>query len=213
MVKYNLNHLQQEEHQMVCGPIQDDEALFLYSIVKAMRMKRILEVGGLHGYSAQNFLASMTEGVLYTVDLNKVPKLSSNHIVIQKDANKVDHLDFAQGDPLDLVFFDCHNMSQIGLHDRLVKSGIVDSKTIIALHDTNVHYGVNGKPKVHQRVERDMTNKLKKLGYDVFCLHPRKKNHGVGTDLKFRHGVSICQKFKFLPLTNTACAIGEKFFI
>lgn len=54
MVKYNLDHLVQPHKQMVCGPIQDDEALLLYAFVKTMRMKRILEIGGLDGHSARN---------------------------------------------------------------------------------------------------------------------------------------------------------------
>ena len=115
MVVYNLSHLNQPDHQMVVGPIQDDEALFLYSIVRAMRMKNILEVGGLNGYSAKNFLEAMIDGVLYTVDLNIVPKLSNNHFLIQKNAAIVKASDFIKG-PLDLVFFDCHDISQMKLY-------------------------------------------------------------------------------------------------
>ena len=33
MVNYDLAHLTQPENQNVSGPIQDDEALFLYSII------------------------------------------------------------------------------------------------------------------------------------------------------------------------------------
>ena len=33
MVNYDLTHLTQPENQNVSGPIQDDEALFLYSII------------------------------------------------------------------------------------------------------------------------------------------------------------------------------------
>lgn len=46
--------------------LQDDEALFLYSIVYGMRMSSVLEIGGLRGYSAQNFLQAMkpTQGEL-----------------------------------------------------------------------------------------------------------------------------------------------------
>jgi hypothetical protein len=85
---------------------------------------------------------------------------------------------------------------------------------MIALHDTNVHYNSFGKPIIHQKVEREMTNKFKSIGYDVFSLHPRKRNHSK--ELPFRHGVSICQRFEFLPhspvLKNIDC-VTEKLFI
>jgi len=59
MVHYDLSHLTQEEHQNVCGPFHDDEALFIYSIIRGCRLKRILEIGGLSGYSAKNFFTSI----------------------------------------------------------------------------------------------------------------------------------------------------------
>ena len=59
MVKYDLSHLTQSEDQNVGGPVQDDENLFLYSIIRGCRLSRILEIGGLDGYSAKNFLQAM----------------------------------------------------------------------------------------------------------------------------------------------------------
>jgi predicted O-methyltransferase YrrM len=107
MVNYDLSHLSQPENQNVAGPIQDDEALFLYSIIRGCRLERILEIGGLSGYSARNFLQALSfskDGILYTCDLNPVPILSENHKVIIKNA-----LDLTINDldskPLDLVFF------------------------------------------------------------------------------------------------------------
>ena len=49
--------------------IDDDEALLLYAVVRGLRMSRVLEIGGLSGYSAKNFLQAMTptKGVVYTV--------------------------------------------------------------------------------------------------------------------------------------------------
>ena len=84
------------------------EALFLYSVIRGSRLKRILEIGGLSGYSAKNFLEAVKfdkDGILYTCDISYVPVLSDNHKVIIKNAfdlsiDDVDHL------PLDLIFFD-----------------------------------------------------------------------------------------------------------
>jgi predicted O-methyltransferase YrrM len=41
------------------GLIQDDEALFLFGLIRVVRIKRILEIGGLNGYSALNFLKAL----------------------------------------------------------------------------------------------------------------------------------------------------------
>ena len=107
MVNYNLSHLSQPENQDVWGPIQDDEALFLYSIIRGCRLERILEIGGLSGYSANNFLQALSfnkNGVLYTCDINPVPVLAKNHIVIIKNALDLT-IDELGNKPLDMVFF------------------------------------------------------------------------------------------------------------
>jgi predicted O-methyltransferase YrrM len=71
MVTYALGHLTQADDQKVGGPIQDDEALLLFSMIRVMRLKRVIEFGGLGGYSARNFLEAVgRDGIVYTVDLN-----------------------------------------------------------------------------------------------------------------------------------------------
>ena len=89
---------------------QDDEALFVYGIVRAMRMSSVLEIGGQTGYSANNFLQAMTvtNGIVYTVDVNPVKlRHATRHKFIQKDAKYLTPQD-VDNKPLDLVLFDCH---------------------------------------------------------------------------------------------------------
>jgi hypothetical protein len=206
MVNYNINHLTQPETQRVLGPIQDDEALFLYSIIKGMRLNRILEIGGGEGYSARNFLQSMDKvnGKLYTVDINPVPILAENHKVIIKNAL---HLSVSDVDDqaVDLVFFDCHDIIQMDIFHYYVANGIITDNTILALHDTNLHYEpfqIFGSyiPEeggyAHQPVERKMVNIFKSIGYDIFTLHTTKDKHTA--EFPFRHGITVCQKFKEL---------------
>jgi predicted O-methyltransferase YrrM len=204
MVKYDLSHLTQAEHQNVSGPIQDDEALFLYSIIRGCRLTRILEIGGLNGYSGTNFLKALSytnDGILYTCDLNQVPKLAPNHVVIVKNALglSIDELD---NKPLDLIFFDCHDMIQMDIYFRFVNSGIITDKTILALHDTNLHYppyhycGTFVKEEngyAHQPVERTMVNIFKDLGYDIFSISTDASKHSA--DFPVRHGITVCKKF------------------
>lgn len=203
MVQYDLHHLTQSNTQEVLGPIQDDEALFLYSIVKGMRLNRLLEIGGLSGYSAVNFLKAMDQvqnGTLYTVDYNPCPCHGPNHRVITKNALDLTKTD-VDSQPVDLVFFDCHDMVQMDIYHRFVNEGIITDRTILALHDTNLHYPPfqawgpyisSEGGYAHQVVERRMVNMFKDLGYNVFMLHTTADKHD--DTFPYRHGVTVCQK-------------------
>ena len=139
MSNYDLSHLTQGDMQMVMGPIQDDEALFLYSIIKGMRLKTIMEIGFGDGYSAKNFLKAVgNDGLVISIDNGDwVYNIQENHIGICKDAGLVEKEDLPV-DKLDMIFFDCHNYEcQISLFDKLRTANIITNKTVLALHDTN----------------------------------------------------------------------------
>lgn len=207
MVNYDLSHLTQESTQNVWGPIQDDEALFLYSIIRGSRISKILEIGGLSGYSARNFLQAMTlskNPVLYTCDLNPVPKLADNHKTIIKNAMELTREDL-DNQQLEMVFFDCHDYVQLDIFFRLKDQNIIGEDTILALHDTNLHYEPYNRigkyvekegGYAHQEVERSMTNIFKNLGYDVFSIKTTKDKHD--DEFPIRHGITVCRKFKKL---------------
>lgn len=220
MVKYDLSHLTQSEDQNVGGPVQDDENLFLYSIIRGCRLSRILEIGGLDGYSAKNFLQAMDYNrsetdkdnyMLYTCDLFDVPNQGPHHKVIVK--NGVDLTpDDVDNKPLDMVFFDCHDMIQMVIYSVLCSKQIITDNTILALHDTNLHYPPFQHRKhyapydpigeyvpseggfAHQPVERHMTNIFKDMGYDIFSIGTDASKHSA--EFPVRHGMTICRKFK-----------------
>lgn len=207
MVHYNLTHLTQANTEAVLGPIQDTEALFLYALIRGMRMKRVLEIGGLGGYSARNFAAALEScnGIIYTVDINPVPVQCERHRVIQKNAEILTAGDLDNA-PLDLIFFDCHVYeAQMNCFTQLVREGIITDKTIIALHDTNLHpiktipsaYLLPEGGWVHQPVERCLVNDfVSKHGYHAFSLHTSLDSHDAS--MPFRHGVSLLQKFNVM---------------
>lgn len=208
-MNYDLSHLIQPAHQAVCGPIQDDEALLLFAVIRVMRMQTILEIGGLNGYSAINFCKALGKnGVLYTCDLNPVKICAKNHRVIQKDARLITKEDLEDNE-LDMVFFDCHDYeAQIALFLSLSRNNIITDKTLLALHDTGLHphkfspqsYLVNGEELgfVHQPVERQMVNDFKRIGYDAICFHTQMKRHD--DSFPFRHGITLMAKFKHLTI-------------
>lgn len=198
MVTYDLSHLTQAiDHHS--GAIQDDEALFLFAMIRVMDLRRILEIGGLQGYSARNFLAAVGEtGTVYTVDVNPVASVAPNHITIQKDASLVGPPD-VRGEALDLVFFDCHHYeAQMALFQHLRAAAMITENTVLALHDTNLYprkvvpwsYQVEGG-WVHQEVERRMVNDFHSMGYDVFVLGTKAAAHEP-----LRKGLTIARMFK-----------------
>jgi hypothetical protein len=209
MASFDLSHLVQPPTQAVLGPIQDDEALLLFAVIRVMRLRSILEIGGLGGYSAVNFLKAVgPDGIVFTCDINPVHQRALNHRVIHKDVRFLTDKD-VDGVILDLVFFDCHDYAvQMEMYLTLRRAGVISDRTMLALHDTNLHprqyvtwaYPVEGEDAgfVHQVAERKMVNDFKRLGYDALCFHTRMDCHDE--KLPFRHGLTILKKF--VPLAT-----------
>jgi len=211
--KYDLAHLVQKSNQNVGGPIQDDEALLLYALVRVMRVRRVLEIGGLNGYSARNFLAALgdeTNAAVYTCDIHPVESLAANHFVLTKDCAQV-QVNELHGQPLDLIFFDAHALQpQLTLLDRLQQAGLLTPDTVLALHDTNLHprktapwsYPLEEEGQVvgyvHQAVEREMVNRLRDRGWDALSLHLRSDR--ADPRMPIRHGISLMQRFRRLAI-------------
>jgi len=57
---HDLAHIGwQGRKQDVVGPLQDDEALLLFALSRALGVNRVLEIGSLNGDSARNFLSAV----------------------------------------------------------------------------------------------------------------------------------------------------------
>ena len=229
--KYDLSHLTQPTSQNVLGPIQDDEALLLYSLVRCNRMRTIVEVGGLHGYSALNFVraldydgepAGLPPRLVYTIECRPMDAVGVMHRVIHKDARDVTRADL-DGAVVDLLFFDAHDAgAQMALFDTLQSQGAIDVRTMVALHDTNLHFSPHAPLPcssnqssstakllqhfnksdsnqsgeagfAHQPVERAMVNLLKARGYDAHSVRTRACDHSA--KFPYRHGLTLFQRF------------------
>lgn len=221
MSAYDLSHLTGPPDQWVLGQIQDDEALFLYSVIRGKRIKTVLEIGSFEGYSARNFLAAVGEqGNVYSVDIIKLEPLASNHYFIHKNAKDLAAHDLHHN-TMELVFFDCHDYDiAIQVFDKLCDDRIIDENTLIALHDTNYHHSssspcANWGKKLkdaqgnivaygHAMDEKRMANTLVDRGYQAFSLHTTADKH----DASFpqRHGLTILSRWRKIPVCgNPAC--------
>lgn len=223
MVAYDLRHLTQADEQSNPGPIQDDEALLLFALIRVTRIKRILELGSAYGYSAANFCAAIGDhGTVYSVSIPEVcPKLADNHVVFHKDIVDLTPEDLG-GEPIDLVFFDCHAYeAELCVFQRLRRAAVITDKTILVFHDTNLwptRNAVNVEnapdwPTLCYEVEggwvfcppeRQLVNDFKEMGYDILNLGTDRSVHGP--HLPYRCGLSIARKFYPLELKYGAQA-------
>jgi len=67
----DISHLNSYEDQKSIGPLQQPEALLLYSIVQTTLPQTIVEFGFFHGHSAFNFLQAMPKNAhLYSYEIS-----------------------------------------------------------------------------------------------------------------------------------------------
>lgn len=217
-MNYDLSHLTQNDDQCAPGPIQDDEALLFFALIRVTRIRRVVEFGSVPGYSAKNFIAAIGDtGHVYSVDWGEdgpTPKVADNHVVITKNVADVEPEDLGN-EPIDLLFFDCHAYeASLCAFQKLRRAGIITDKTIFAFHDTNLwptkdSPNITGAewPEIAYEVEggfvfcppeRQLVNDFKEMGYDVLNLGTDKSAHGP--DFPYRCGLSIACKFVKLEL-------------
>ena len=105
--KYDLKHLIQET-QYVGGPIQDDEALLLFGLIKILRPKTGIELGFYEGFSSYNFLKALDEDAkLYSYDNDlKTPHNDKRFKFYQKSQTEFSFSD-VDNQKIDFVFL--HN--------------------------------------------------------------------------------------------------------
>lgn len=188
-MNYDLSHLTQDTRR-VYGPIQDDEALLLYALVRCLGAKTVLEAGGQTGYSARNFLAA--GATVYTVDMQPVPVQGERHHVIQADIGGVSMDTIPR---LDLVFFDAHAEGpQFDFLVAATAAGIVGDSTTLVVHDTGLHREKfvpwaepHGERWAHQPAERRFVERLTAAGWQPYHVH-------ADDDTEPRHGLTLLQQ-------------------
>lgn len=143
---YDLTHLHRD-NQPRLGPVQDDEALLLYGIVRTVRPRTIVEFGTSHGFSALNWLHAIADDPdarVYSYDILPYPAAQA---LEDSDPRFIFHgksqADFEAADVenrlVELAFFDAGHLVEYSLRafERLLPS--LTMNAIIAVHDTGLH--------------------------------------------------------------------------
>jgi hypothetical protein len=189
-MNYDLSHLTQDTRR-VYGPIQDDEALLLYALVRCLGVRVVIEAGGQTGYSARNFLAAGADVV--SIDINPMQVLDEErHTFVHSSIGAVG---MHQLPRCDLVFYDSHaEEEQYGFHKRAVAAGVINSRTTVVVHDTGLHsqqfvpWAVQcNLGWAHQPAERRFTERLVADGWQRVHVHDDAASEP-------RHGLTILQR-------------------
>jgi len=204
-MQYDLSHLTQPADHRMYGPIQDDEALFLYGFIKTTLIRNVVELGFLSGYSARNFLAAVgPKGKVLSIDVTPFISIDINHIAIVKNVQDVTSQEIPF-EEIDLLFCDTHHLeSTIAFYNNMVLANKITDNTTIVLHDTGLHHKeifpnciFKGNGWVHQLTERKVSDFLVEHGWHAIHAHGNVKNFD-GEHLACRHGLTILQKKRFL---------------
>jgi predicted O-methyltransferase YrrM len=126
------------------GPIQRDEALFLFALVRVLRPRTIVEIGFLRGHSALNFLRALdADARLYSFDID--PKCEERarerfgddpRLVFRTRSQDALTADDVDGREADLVFLDASH--DLALNQRTFERllPLMSERGILAVHDT-----------------------------------------------------------------------------
>jgi predicted O-methyltransferase YrrM len=167
--KDNLHHLDLYQ-TYVHGPIQKDEALFLYSVVKMIRPSTILEFGLQFGLSSYNFaLAKDCEAFYFGLDkeeycVDMARKLCNgmpNCFFIKSDCLDFD-FNSLLGRKVDLFFLDCsHNFekNKTCLYNVI---SYLSEDGLIVIHDTG-YYTIEAFSKAPDEYKKESQGLEKKL--------------------------------------------------
>ena len=205
--KYSLGHLRRFE-EYAAGPIQRDEALLLYALVKTVDPKTIVEFGFLAGHSSTNFLRAMSSDArLYSYDIADASMRIARKIRDERfrfifksqadfDCSDVDNR------LVDLVFFDGSHDFDLNVVTFEKVRKCLSERALVIVHDTGAWYGdLQGRQTpegyfaggsidagyIHRPDERKFVNyiRVNMEGFDQIHLH---------STSKFRHGLTVLQR-------------------
>jgi predicted O-methyltransferase YrrM len=141
---FDISHIKAMRGETALGPVQQDEALFLFSLIRVIRPKVLVEFGFNLGHSALNFLQAMPQSsVLYSYDIIDKSEYSArtsfkrfpNFHFLRKSQT-----DFSPGDVdnqlVDFVFIDASHEFQLNKQTWVAILPSLATNAIIAIHDT-----------------------------------------------------------------------------
>jgi Protein of unknown function (DUF3431) len=191
------------------GPIQRDEATFLFSLTRVVRPRVAIEFGTGLGYSLRCFLEAVPDLILYTYDVHRhgdldrhLRKYGSALRFIQKSHSdfSVADLDLEHRQSIDLVFFDgSHELDcNIATYEKL--EAALGAETLLLVHNTGLwerscmqdaHQGWTGEWIDSER----LSHRPGQRGFAQWLSANRGWSRvDLGSRKLLRHGISMLQR-------------------
>ncbi|MEO7101656.1 MAG: class I SAM-dependent methyltransferase [Luteolibacter sp.] len=215
--RIGMSHLLSYQENDAIGPLQRDEAIALFGIVRTLRPKVIVEFGFFHGHSAFNFLQAMPEdGRLYSYDIaeDSIKRAKTEFTFdrrfkfIAKSQTDFDPADIGNR-AIDFAFFDAAHELDLNMETfaRIVPQ--LAPEATIAIHDTGLWHRSHFAP-IHETFTREMPGEWK--SDDLYAHQPGERafidwiitEYPEFTAIHFhttetlRHGFSLLQRKRLL---------------
>jgi predicted O-methyltransferase YrrM len=211
-------HLNAFSDSRAIGPLQQPEALLLFSIVRTVIPKTIVEFGFYHGHSAFNFLQAMaSDAYLFSYDISDESQRIANTNFSSYDRFRFLHKsqrDFLPSDidyrMIDLLFFDASHDLQLNQQTFEAVVPALSEDSIICIHDTGLwnkkycldihrkfideqgrNHWVDDISYAHQNDERMFVNW-------ILDRHPAFQAVHLHSMHSLRHGLSVLQRKRHL---------------
>ncbi len=225
--QYDISHLKAFT-ELANGPIQSDEALFLYSLVRVMRPKVIVEFGFFNGNSANNFLKALPkDSMLYSFDCEKTCEEKAREIkdsrfkfVLKRQQDLT--LSDIDGHTIDLLFIDASHDCDLNIILFEKVKMMLSPNAIVAIHDTgtwnksllttehsewkrHINNIEQSEPRAHvNAIEFAHQPDERRFTNYLKVLYPEFQQIHFHTLNTTRHGLTILQRYRTLSLgTNT----------
>ncbi|KPK97166.1 MAG: hypothetical protein AMJ95_10490 [Omnitrophica WOR_2 bacterium SM23_72] len=230
-MKYNIEHIH-HYGEIVSDPIQSDEALLLYSLVKVTRPKIIVEIGFSKGSSALNFLKAMPEECrLYSFEIDEGCRKYADSIndprfkfVLKgQEAFLPSDIDDQR---IDLLFIDASH--ELRLNKSLFKRirPCLNENALVVIHDTGTwnrrlipkdyepwQYYLNWKKIIDEGAVVNEVEFAHQPGERRFVNWIKRRYpefevvnfHSLNT---VRHGLTLLQKYKKLELGKIKLSVN-----
>ncbi|MEO5917153.1 MAG: class I SAM-dependent methyltransferase [Luteolibacter sp.] len=208
-----MSHLNSYREDDAIGPLQRDEAIALFGIVRTLRPVTLVEFGFFHGHSAFNFLQAMSDDAFlfsYDIDPDSIRRAKREFTFdprfkfIGKSQTEFDSADIG-GRMIDFVFFDAaHELDlNIATFGRIVPHLAEDAT--LAVHDTGLWHRSHFAP-IHEQFTKEYPGMW--MNRDLYIHQPGERQfidwvvenhpefnaihfHSTGT---LRHGFTLLQR-------------------
>jgi predicted O-methyltransferase YrrM len=215
--RMGISHLLSYRENDAIGPLQRDEAIALFGIVRTLRPRVVVEFGFFHGHSAFNFLQALPgDAKLYSYDIDADSirraetefKFDKRFTFIGKSQTDFDPADIGN-QQIDLAFFDAAHELDLNIEtfNRIVAH--LAPEAMVAIHDTGLWHRDYFEP-IHETFAREYPGVWK--DDDLFAHQPGERafidwivaEHPEFSAINFhstrtlRHGFSLLQRRRSL---------------